>query len=218
MATQTSPQQIKDALDELILQAEGARHQLLQRFAADQEEETRLYKERRDALAKTLPPDHPLLAALDRRILGGTKLFEFYRLGSPDTGGRDVLLAGGWILTGRVLDAKNQPVAGASLRLDTADGELAKRFGEISTGKDGRFEQRFAGKDMKAIFARAPKARLVATSPDGKLSVASRDIEPAPDRTDALDLRLAARAAAPKAKAAKAPKAAKRSKPKSPRL
>lgn len=61
---------------ELRQQAEAARKEMLQEFLADALEESRVYRQRRDELAR-ISPDDPRLAVLDARILGAERLAQF---------------------------------------------------------------------------------------------------------------------------------------------
>jgi hypothetical protein len=73
---QVDPQEVLKRVGELRQRAEDARKEMLQGFADDAQEEARVYRQRRDELAKA-SPDDPRLAILDARILGADRLAQF---------------------------------------------------------------------------------------------------------------------------------------------
>jgi hypothetical protein len=87
---------VQRQLDSLRKRLEEARQATLTRLGADAKTAARLDHQRRDELAKILPPGDPLLLAYDRRILGDEQLEIFARWASgvsgvssapPSTGG-----------------------------------------------------------------------------------------------------------------------------------
>jgi len=83
-ARQIEPQEVQKRIEELRLRAEEARKEMLQGVLADALEEARVYRQRRDELAKT-SPDDPRLAVLDARILGAERLAQFASGGKGGT-------------------------------------------------------------------------------------------------------------------------------------
>jgi hypothetical protein len=203
MASTPDPKNIQGRLDQVFGAAEALRQYSLAQLAEDEKSDVDLLQEVRDDLAGEVGEDDPRVRALDRRIAGSTRFVDIAQevaggsirkpnpdeLKPPDKP-KEPAPTGDWVVMGRVLDANERPVSGALVTLASDDQDLVRRFGEVRTGKDGRFEVRHAGKDMQDIFKRAPKARLIVTSPDGKLTDTSHEIQPAADQNHAFDIRL----------------------------
>ena len=189
MADQTlTPQQIEERLGSLLTTATASRGTLLQSFAGDAQQEAASLRKVREASAQTAGADDPAVQALDRRATGTDQLTTFTQA-TLDAINPPSSPVGDWVVAGLVIDAKGKPIAGAKITL-TGDADLAKRFGEVTSGKDGKFEVRFPGAEMKDVFARAPKVKLTARSKDGKLQTTTAEIVPRSDGVDLLEIRL----------------------------
>lgn len=183
--TKPTPDEIQERLRRARAAAETARRNVLQEIANREKREGAAFRRARQKLLETLAPDDPRVRALDRRSLGGDRMADFIETSLTDTGEK-----GDWVVSGRVFDAKGNPVAGAKVTLSSADQDLVKRFGEATTNAEGRFEVRHSAKDFEDIFQRGPKARVVVTSRDGKLSQTTREIRPAPDTIHNFEIRF----------------------------
>jgi hypothetical protein len=187
MATTPSPEQLDARLRSMLSVSEAGRREALKRLAERADEEEQSLLRVREKLAQKVGADDPRLQALDHRARGA-------RVVSAFGGGTDVRPdpVADWVVKGRVVDSENQPVAGATIVLASADKELVRLFGKLETGPDGRFEARHKGRDFAAIFQRAPKANLVVTSPDGKLAHTTYEIQPKAGGTEDFEITLLA--------------------------
>lgn len=188
MAQTITSEQVAARLRSMLETSEASRRQALDRLAARADEEEQTLLRVREKLAKKVGTDDPRLEALDHRARGARIVSAFGR----GTGMRPEPL-GDWVVTGRVVDADDQPVAGATVVVSSTDKELVRRFGQLSTGLDGRFEARHKAQDFAAIFQRAPKAHLVVTSPDGKLAHTTWEITPKAGHKEEFDVALVAK-------------------------
>jgi len=182
-----NPEEIQKRFDEMRSSGDAARQELLQGFADKNKREAEALSRVRTRLRETLGPDDPRLGTLDRRISGTTRVSDFIATGGTET---TPATPGDWVVMGRVLDADEKPIAGARVTLASDDQDLVRRFGESRTGADGRFEVRNPGKVFADIFKRESKARVVVTSPDGRLTHTTHEIQPAGDQVHAFDIRL----------------------------
>jgi len=191
MADQTlTPEQIQARLGSLLSTATAHRNSLLQSFAADAQQEAASVRKLRDAVAQTAGASDPTVQALDRRAAGTDQVTTFTQKTLDAIGPQATPPPlGDWVVAGLVLDAKGKSVAGAKITL-TGDADLAKRFGEVTSDKAGKFEVRFPGAEMKDVFARAPKVKLTARSKDGKLQTTTAEIVPKSDGIDLLEIRF----------------------------
>jgi hypothetical protein len=191
MADQTfDPQQAAASLSRMLGTAATTRNDLLQGFADDAQQEAVSLRKVRDALATAAGAADPAVQALDRRAAGTDQVTAFTRKTLEKIGVQGTSPpTGDWVVAGQVLDARNKPVAGATVTL-TGDPDLAKRFGEVTSGKDGKFDVRFPGAEMKEVFARAPKVKLAVRSKSGKLHATTAEMVPRSDGIDLLEIRL----------------------------
>jgi hypothetical protein len=200
-----TPQEIESRLASMLSTATATRNDRMQSFADDAQQEAASLRKVRDALAKKAGIDDPAVQALNRRAAGAEQVAAFTRrtldeIGIQGTQDTPPVL-GDWVVAGQILDAKSKGVAGATITL-TGDDDLARRFGEVTSGEDGKFEVRFPGAEMKDVFDRAPKVKLTARSKDGKLQTTTVDIVPRSDGIDLLEIRLGKPATTPRATAA----------------
>ncbi|HVT16409.1 MAG TPA: carboxypeptidase-like regulatory domain-containing protein [Thermoanaerobaculia bacterium] len=190
-----NPHDAEAHLGRMLGTAAAARRDMLEDFARDSRQAAESLRRVRDELA-TLDPGDPRVQALDRRAAGAEQVATFTTRTLEEI--HKSAKTGDWVVAGRVLDEEGKPVAKARVTL-SGDDRLEKRFGDITTGADGKFEVRFPGAEFAAVFARAPKVKLLARSPGGKLHATTHDIVPVADGINVLDVRLGeAEKAAPK--------------------
>lgn len=194
-----TPQEIESRLASMLSTATATRNDRMQSFADDAQQEAASLRKVRDALAKKAGIDDPAVQALNRRAAGAEQVAAFTRRTLDEIGiqGTPPPVLGDWVVAGQILDARSKGVAGATILL-TGDEDLARRFGEVTSGEDGKFEVRFPGAEMKDVFTRAPKVKLTARSKDGKLQTTTVDLVPRGDGIDLLEIRLGKPAATPK--------------------
>ncbi|MFY9823652.1 MAG: carboxypeptidase-like regulatory domain-containing protein [Thermoanaerobaculia bacterium] len=189
MAKTFDPNDLEGQLEKFFTAADALRQQSLTQLADEQDEDAAILQDLRPDLARELGDQHPQIAALDRRLASAKRFVEVTRETARSVTASEVEVIGDWVVAGVVLDTENQPVAGAKVTL-TGDPDLAKRFGEATSGKDGKFEVRFPGAEMKDVFTRAPKLRLAVRSSDDKLKTTSAEIVPKGDGIALLEIRL----------------------------
>ena len=112
-------------------------------------------------------------------------------------GGDGQLIPGGWVVHGRVTDARGQGISGLMVTVYDQDLFFDDRLGQAETGADGAYLLSYRSEDFRDLFERKPDLYLDVRTPDGKVLYSSkRGIRYEAGRVEIIDVSLAGRKSA----------------------
>ncbi len=192
MATRAiTPEVVETALSSLFGAAEQSRRTYLRTSTEVRRAEAQVLRQEREVLMQRLGSNHPRIRALERVASGDEAAADFTRDTLERAERSPEVRPGDWVVLGRVLPAKAEPVAGLVVKVFDRERKFAPRMGQATTDSRGEFMIAYHADLVAEVFKANPDLLLTVMDAKGKALFTTKEAFRAqPGRVQQFEIRL----------------------------
>lgn len=169
------PAQLQEALNNVMKQNAQASTPSLTAFSQMQQQRAERMNAAASTLTQVLGKDHPDVLALQSGAAAVATLNAHVETQTMRLKTWPRPRANEWVVFGTVVDAQDNPVSGATVRVYDKDRKYDDLLGETETGANGEFAIVYHERDFKESNENLPELYVMVTDAKGQQVYSSRD-------------------------------------------